>query len=204
VTIVELGLFARKGYEDKLAIAMAGLMSKINNIVESNQFSGRHTVTVIDEAHILVKNPLIGPYLNSITAMWRTFGGWLWLATQNLSQFPDSARELLNQPEWWLMLNTDADEVSQIARFKELNEEEQGLLKSTRKESGKYTEGVVMCKSFKTLFRNVPPSLALALAQTEPDEKAHRRNMMTEHNITELQAARLIAGQIDEKRMKHR
>lgn len=203
VTIVELGLFARKGYEDKLAIAMAGLMAKINNVVEDNQFSGRHTITVIDEGHILVKNPLIGPYLNSITAMWRTFGGWLWLATQNLSQFPESARELLNQPEFWICLNTDEDEVAQITRFKELSDEQQGLLKSTRKEVGKYTEGVVMSKKLMTLFRNVPPALALALAQTEPDEKAHRRHIMNELGIDELAAARHIATEINQKRQRH-
>ena len=204
ITIVELGLFARKGYEDKLAIAMAGLMSKINNVVEAAQFSGRNTITVIDEAHILVKNPLIGPYLNSIIAMWRTFGGWLWLATQNLSQFPESARELLNQPEWWICLNTDEDEVTQITRFKELNPEQQGLLKAARKEGGKFTEGVVMSKNIMTLFRNVPPALALALAQTESHEKAHRRNVMDKHGITELEAAKWIAKAINAKRKKHR
>ena len=202
VTIVEMGLFARQGYEDRMAIAIAGLMNSINNIVESQQFSGRYTITCIDEAHKLVQNPLIGPYINSISAMWRTFGGWLWLSTQNLHQFPEESRQLLNQPEWWLCLNTDEDEVQQIARFKELSTEQQALLKAARKEQGKYTEGVVMSKKILTLFRNVPPALALAIAMTEAPEKAQRHRLMEKHNCSELDAARMIAEKINERRLR--
>jgi len=183
---------------------MAGLMTKINNVVEAGQYTNRSTITVIDEAHLLLHNPLVGPYLNSISAMWRTFGGWLWLATQNLHQFPDTAKQLLNQPEWWILLSTDEDEVNQIARFKSLTDEQQILLKAARKEFGKYTEGVVMSKQLLSLFRNVPPGLALALAQTEQDEKAERMRLANKLGVSELEAAIEIGKRIDAKRGEYR
>jgi conjugative transfer ATPase len=202
ITIVELGVLARKGYESKLAISMAGLMAMINHVVEKNQFTGRNTITVIDEGHILVKNPLIGPYLNSITAMWRTFGGWLWLSTQNLAQIPKSANELINQPEWWIGLCLDDDEVRRIEKFRTLSDDQKRLLSKTRKEIGKYTEGGLISTNLNTIFRIVPPPITLALAQTEPNEKKHRHSLMQEHGFTELEAVFYIADEIAEKRRR--
>ena len=49
---------------------------------------------------------------------------------------------------------------------------------SARKESGKYTEGVLLSKSMEVLFRAVPPSLYLALAMTESEEKKERYDVM--------------------------
>ena len=50
------------------------------------------------------------------------------------------------------------------------------------------------------LFRVVPPSLLLSLAGTEKHEKAARAALMAEHGITELDAARKVARQIDRDR----
>ncbi|MCB1735679.1 MAG: conjugative transfer ATPase [Gammaproteobacteria bacterium] len=193
VTIVELGALARKGYEDKLAVAMVGLMNRIHDRVEANQFDPRQTVTLVDEAHVLLKNALLAPYLTGMGAMWRTFGAWLWIATQNMRQFPESTKELLNLPEWWICLNTERDDVEQIRKFKDLTEEQTALLLSTRKEPGLYTEGVVIARAVSGLFRVVPPALALALAQTEKHEKAARAALQQEHGISELDAAIRIA-----------
>ena len=49
----------------------------------------------------------------------------------------------------------------------------------------------------ESIFRNVPPSLMLALAQTEKHEKAHRMTLMMERGITEVEAAELVAHEID-------
>ncbi|WP_439144563.1 hypothetical protein [Snodgrassella gandavensis] len=68
-----------------------------------------------------------------------------------------------------------------------------------RKESGKYTEGVILSKSMEVLFRAVPPSLYLALAMTEP-EKNERYQLMQQHGISELDAAILVAEMMDKKR----
>ena len=39
-----------------------------------------------------------------ITKMWRKLGAWFWIATQNLEDFPDASRKMLNMMEWWLCL----------------------------------------------------------------------------------------------------
>jgi hypothetical protein len=36
--------------------------------------------------------------------MWRKLGAWLWLFTQNLADFPDTAKKMLNMAEWWICL----------------------------------------------------------------------------------------------------
>ena len=202
ITVVELDLLARRGYEDRLAVALTGLFSSINNQIEHNQYRSRQTIVVIDEAHILLQNPLIAPYINRICAMWRTFGAWLWIATQGIRQFPDNAKELLNQPEWWYCLSMDEDEIKQIERFKSLSSPQRELLLRARKEPGRYTEGTLISPRLVTLFRNVPPALALALSQTEKNEKAARARLMEKRKISEIEAAYQIAESIRTKRSK--
>ena len=201
ITVVELGHYARKGYEDRLAVAITGLMTSIQNRVEAEQYSERQTIVVIDEAHVLLQNPLVSPYLARIVATWRTYGAWLWIATQNLRQFPDSARELLVQPEWWVLLALEEDDVEQISRFRTLTPEQRAMILSARKSPGKYTEGTVLSGYLLNLFRSVPPAIALALAQTEKHEKAARARLQREHGITEIEAAKMIAKQIRESRL---
>ncbi|MCY1188169.1 conjugative transfer ATPase [compost metagenome] len=71
---------------------------------------------------------------------------------------------------------------------------------SARKEAGKFSEGVVLSKSMEVLFRAVPPSLYLAMAMTEPEEKAERFQLMQQHGISELDAAFRVAEKIDRAR----
>ncbi len=201
ITVVELDLLARRGYEDRLAVALTGLFASINNRIERNQYQSRQTIVVIDEAHVLLQNPLITPYINRICAMWRTFGAWLWIATQSIRQFSDNAKELLNQPEWWYCLSMDEDEIGQIERFKSLSEPQRDLLRQARKAPGQYTEGTLISSRLVTLFRNVPPALALALSQTEKSEKAARAELMNERGISEVEAAYLIAESLRSNRM---
>lgn len=200
VTVVELGALTRRGYEDLLAVSMVGLMNRINDRVEAHQHSGRQTVTLVDEAHKFLQNPLLSPYLLDMGAMWRTFGGWLWIATQNLHQFPPEAKALLNQPEWWICLSMDPDQVEKIAEFKVLTPEQRALLLTAKKKPGLYTEGVVMADVVTGLFRAVPPSLALALAMSEQHEKAERAEIRRTKNCSDFAAAQEIAHQLDIKR----
>ena len=53
------------------------------------------------------------------------------------------------------------------------------------------------------LVRFVPPALALALAQTEGAEKNHRLHVMQQHQISELDAALLVARDMTERRRQH-
>jgi hypothetical protein len=147
-----------------------------------------------------MKNPLLAPYVVKITKMWRKLGAWFWLATQNLDDFPEAAKVLLSMIEWWLCLSMPPDEVEKISRFRELTPAQRALMLSARKESGKFSEGIMLSKSNELLFRAVPPSLNLALAMTEADEKAERFDLMKRHAIGELDAALMISDEIDRRR----
>ncbi|MGH8489339.1 MAG: hypothetical protein ACREXS_10885 [Gammaproteobacteria bacterium] len=88
---------------------------------------------------------------------------------------------MLNMMEWWLCLAMESDEAEQVARFRELSPvspAQRAMLLSARKEPRKYTEGAVLGAHFQALVRIVPPPLALAM--TEPEEKAERTRLMRE------------------------
>ncbi|MBB1525372.1 conjugative transfer ATPase [Pectobacterium carotovorum subsp. carotovorum] len=200
ITLVDLATYAREGYNAQLSIAYISLINTVNNIAERDQFLGRPILNVTDEGHIITKNPLLSPYVVKVTKMWRKLGAWFWLATQNIDDLPNAAEPMLNMIEWWICLSMPPDEVEKIARFRELTPAQKALMLSARKESGKFTEGVILSKSLEVLFRAVPPSLYLALAQTEPEEKAERYQLMQQFGIGELDAAFKVAEMIDHAR----
>ena len=200
VTLVDVGTFARDGYSAHLAVAVISLMNVVNNIAERDQRTGRDIVVAIDEAHMVTTHPLLSPYLVRIVKMWRKLGAWLWLATQNLEDFPGEARRLLNTIEWWILLVMPPDEVEQVARFRSVSASQRQLLASASKAAMQYTEGVVLAPGIETLFRVVPPSLVLALVQTEQAEKARREAIRRETGCTEVEAAVRVAEEIDEGR----
>ena len=200
ITVVDLATFAREGYNAQLSIAYISLINTVNNIAERDQFLGRPIINVTDEGHIITKNPLLAPYVVKITKMWRKLGAWFWLATQNLDDLPKAAEPMLNMIEWWICLSMPPDEVEKIARFRELNHSQKALMLSARKEAGKFSEGVILSKSMEVLFRAVPPSLYLAMAMTEPEEKAERYQLMQQYGISELDAAFKVAEKIDRAR----
>ncbi len=200
VTHLEMGILQREGYEDQLTVAYIALMNHINSVVEARQNDERPTLVITDEGHIITTNPLLAPYVVKITKMWRKYGAWYWIATQNLNDFPDASQRMLNMLEWWVCLVMPKDEVEQITRFRSLSEEQRQMLLSARKEGGKYTEGVILTDAMAALFRNVPPALALALAQTEKDEKAARAEIMRREGCSEVQAAMRIAERIARQR----
>ena len=74
------------------------------------------------------------------------------------------------------------------------------MLLSATKTPRCYTEGVVLASRIEALFRAVPPSLYLALGMTEKEEKAARRALMIKHGISELEAAKLVAWELDKGR----
>ncbi len=205
VTIVDMAQAAQEGFADTLAVAYTSLMQTINAVVEREQRSARNTIVLTDEGHIITTNPLLSPYIIKITKMWRKLGAWFWLATQNIQDFPDDAQRLLNMMEWWLALTMPPDEIAQTARFKTLTDEQAHMMLQCRKEPGKFVEGVILSDMVQTLFRNVPPPLSLALAQTEKHEKANRQKIMDEFGLdSEVQAAWHVASQMVEKRRAER
>jgi len=200
VTILEMAILAREGYEDQLTVAYLSMMSHINDLVERHQSDARPTLVVTDEGHIITTNPLLARYVVKITKMWRKLGAWFWIATQNLEDFPDASRKMLNMMEWWLCLACPKEEVEQIARLKDLTQEQRSLLLSARKEPGKYVEGIVLADNLEALFRNVPPPQSLALAMTEKHEKAERADIVRERNCSELDAVHVVARRIAAER----
>jgi hypothetical protein len=202
VTIFEMGVLVKGGYEDKLNVAVVGLLNHIHTLVERCQYQNRPTLVLIDEAHLITTNPLLAPYVVKITKMWRSFGAWLWLATQNMQDFPDASKRMLNMLEWWLCMSMPPKEAEQIARFRDLTPEERALLLAAGKEPGRYTEGVILTPHLKALFRNVPPTLALALAMTEQDEKAERAAIMKANRCSELEAALIVAERLAAQRRR--
>ncbi|WP_422631320.1 conjugative transfer ATPase [Pseudomonas taetrolens] len=197
VTLVDLATYAREGYNAQLSIAYISLINTVNNLAERDQMLGRPIINVTDEGHIITKNPLLAPYVVKITKMWRKLGAWFWLATQNLDDLPKAAEPMLNMIEWWICLSMPPDEVEKIARFRALTPAQKALMRSARKEAGKFTEGVILSKSMEVLFRAVPPSLYLAMAMTEPEEKHQRHQIMQARGIDELDAAFEVAAQLD-------
>ncbi|UZE31684.1 conjugative transfer ATPase [Pseudomonas asplenii] len=200
ITLVDLATYAREGYNAQLSIAYISLINTVNNIAERDQMLGRPIINVTDEGHIITKNPLLSPYVVKITKMWRKLGAWFWLATQNVDDLPKAAEPMLNMIEWWICLNMPPDEVNKIARFRSLTDAQKTLMLSARKESGKFTEGVILSKSMEVLFRAVPPSLYLTMAMTEPEEKAERFALMNARGISELEAAMAVAQRMDQAR----
>ncbi|ONH50895.1 conjugative transfer ATPase, PFL_4706 family [Pseudomonas cedrina] len=200
ITLLDLATYAREGYSAQLSIAYLSLITTVNNLAERDQMLGRPIINVTDEGHIITKNPLLAPYVVKITKMWRKLGAWFWLATQNLDDLPKAAEPMLNMIEWWICLSMPPDEVEKIARFRRLTPAQKTLMRSARKETGKFSEGVILSKSMEVLFRAVPPSLYLALAMTEPEEKHRRHQLMQQMDIDELAAAIAMATQLDRSR----
>lgn len=196
-TILNLGIAGRRGYEHLRTVAYTTFIQRINNLVEANGGDRRQTLVVTDEAHVILGEPQLSLYLSAITAQWRTWGAWKWIITQSLRQIPEDARSVLNLMEWWWCLGLDNDETDSVSAFKGLSAQQKAMLQSTVKEPGKYVEGVVLSDRLSTCFRAVLPALALALAQTDKEERAERVQLMQQMQIGELDAALEIAARME-------
>ena len=200
VTLVEMGTLVQDGYEDALAVAYTSLIDSVQSRGERYQDSGRPLVFLTDEGHLITTNELLGPKIAKGTKMWRKLNTWFWLATQNLKDFPDSMERVLSMCEYWMLLTMDKAEIEEVARFRNLTHEQRLMMESARKEPPKYTEGVLISANGQVLFRNVPPALPIALAMTEGHEKAQRRQLMEQHGCSEMDAAIMVARELEERR----
>ncbi|MEE6047255.1 conjugative transfer ATPase, partial [Avibacterium paragallinarum] len=133
ITLVDLAMFAREGYEAELSIAYISLINHINSLGEKYQHSFRPIVNITDESHIITVNPLLAKFLVKGSKMWRKLGIWLWLATQNMEDFPKEAAKLLSMIEWWELLNLTNDEIEEVNRFRRLSEAQKLMLLSEKK-----------------------------------------------------------------------
>jgi conjugative transfer ATPase len=201
---IDLGMLTGSGNEDMLAVAVLSLLATITALSERHQASGRHTEVWFDEAHYISKTELTVKGFIVGTKVWRKLHTWLTFATQDFSDTSDLARQILSQAEFWILLSMGADESRRVAHFRDLFAEEQRLLTMALKEPGRYVEGVLLSeKCPPALLRFVQPPLALALAQTEGEEKNRRQRLMQEHRISELDAVLKIADEIATRRRRY-
>jgi len=201
VTMIDLADAGLEGNEDILAILYISLIQHVGRIGIRDQASGRDTVCLTDEAHLVLVDPMLLKIMLKATKMWRKIGVWLWLATQSFSDFTDDARRMLSILEWWFIMWMDEDELVQVAKFKGMSDEETGMLRRIRKARGRYVEALVKGASGSSIMRIVPPALSIALAQTDPDEKRERGRLMEKHKIPELDAAMMVAEDIRRSRL---
>jgi len=199
ITRLDMGLMKNEQYGAQLSLAVMGMLNRITHIAETTQYQDRMTIVLIDESHIITKNPLTAASITQFSKMSRKLGTWLWLATQNMADFPNESRKMLSMIEFWIGLGTSENEIDEIRRFKHMTDEEKTLFMSVHKDIPNYVEGVVMSRKVKGLFRNVPPRIALALGMTEKEEKAQRRELMKKYHIDELGAAKLMAEHLNKR-----
>ncbi|RBW47316.1 conjugative transfer ATPase [Psychromonas sp. B3M02] len=201
VTIMDFGLFAQEGYEGQLALSFMTQMQQIISIAERDQYSGRPIIVIGDESHLFLKNELLAPYVVKIGKMMRKLDTWPWFATQNLEDWANDSKKMLSMFEWFIAMACPKEEIEQISKFRDIDDNQKSLLLSCHKMRGLYTEGVVLSKTMPpSLFRSIPPSFALALAMTDPNEKSARKKLMDLHGISELDAVEMISEQIKQKR----
>ena len=154
------GILAQEGYEDKLTLAYVGLMNRIHALIERLQYQDRPTLVLTDEAHLITTNALLAPYVVKITKMWRKLGTWLWLATQNLEDFPAAAKRMLNMMEWWVCLSDAARGGGEHRPLQGAHRGGEAAACSPRARSrGSIPKGWCWGSALAALFRNVPPPL---------------------------------------------
>ena len=193
----EMGTLAGEQYRDQLSVAWLGLINAVIARAEHFQRDSRPTILLTDEAHVITTNALLASYLVQISKLLgRRLGLWIWMATQNMKDFQGESEKMLAMFEWWLCLHVGRSELPELLRFRALSPDQQAMLLSARKLPGCYTEGLLLSDTVEGRFRNVPPALCLALAQTEKEEKAERGRLMAEYGCSELEAALRVAEQI--------
>ena len=197
ITRIDMATLTGPEYKDRLALAYIGLINEAMAMAEANQHDGRPTIMLTDEGHVITTNPITAAYKVLISKLsGRRMGFWLWDATQNMQDYPDEAEKMLSMFEWWICLSVGKKELEHLKRFRALSNDEESMALSARKQSGKYTEGCFLADNIVGQFRNVPPAICLALAQTEKEEKTARAKIMDERQCLEWEAAVISGEQI--------
>ena len=199
---IDLGTLASgNDTKDKLSVAYISIMNQIIARAKRTKHDGRDTIALTDEAHVITTEKLLAQYLVTLAKLLgRRDAVWLWMATQNMADFPNDAKKILSMFEWWLVLYTNKEELKQLEAFKSLSESERKMVLNTRKVPKKYTEGVILADTMTGLFRNVPPAPCLLLAGTEKEEKRERHLVMEREGCTEVEAAFYLADELRAKR----
>lgn len=202
---IEFGFLQEEKYVDLLNVVFITLLSKILAMAEKGKNAGRPTILILDEIHVLLKSKMVSSVLTLISKVGRKFDLWLVPATQNVSDFNSvESKKFLSMMETWICLAFSGDEeIRLVDSFKGLTQEEIDLIKGIEKFPGIYAEGVLLGKRHQGLFRNVPPRICLALAMTDPDERAYRQKVQKELGVDDpIIAIEHIAAQMEKSTQK--
>lgn len=195
VTWLELGVFKddREENEAPRALVFITTMNNTMTMAEKYKSEGRPTIFFGDECHIVTKKPITAACVVQCAKMSRKVNLWIWLATQNVKDFPDDAKKIVSMMEYLFVLYCDVKEREEILRFRELTEGQQRMIGSLKKAKGKYMENVMICNLGSYLFRNIPPREVLALAGTDSEENHLRSKLSQEFDCSEVEASLLMA-----------
>lgn len=195
VTWLELGVFKddREENEAPRALVFITTMNNTMTLAEKYKSEGRPTIFFGDECHIVTKKPITAASVVQCAKMSRKVNLWIWLATQNVKDFPDDAKKIVSMMEYLFVLYCDVKEREEILRFRELTPGQQRMIGSLKKAKGKYMENVMVCNLGSYLFRNIPPREVLALAGTDSEENHLRSQLAKEFECNEVEASLLMA-----------
>ena len=198
--VLDLKVLTKQGYEDILYLTFVGLMNAINNMIEARRHTGRQTIVINDESHIINMVRTLALFKRKSIKMWRKLGCWLWESTQNVKDYPDEAGDILSLCEWMIVLKTTRKEIEAIKKFRDLSAEEESMIESLKTVKGKYAEFCLLGNTVSAPVRSVPPTWYFVMGQTEQNEYAQRMKLAKEHNISEMEAAKMIADQAEIER----
>lgn len=195
VTWLELGIFKddREENEAPRALVFITMMNNTMTLADKYKDEGRPTIFFGDECHIVTKKTITAASVVQCAKMSRKVNLWIWLATQNVKDFPDDAKKIVSMMEYLFILYCDVKEREDILRFRELTVGQQQMVGSLKKEKGKYMENVLICNLGSYLFRNIPPREVLALAGTDGEENHLRGQLSEEFQCSEVEASLLMA-----------
>ncbi len=199
---IEMGTLASGNDKDKLSVAYITIINQIIARAERTQRDGRQTINLTDEAHVITGDALLSKYMVIVSKlMGRRMGLWLWQATQNMKDYKDESEKMLSMFEWWIILYVSKEELEQVERFRQFDDDQRTMLLNTQKQDKKYSEGVAFGGNMEAFFRNIPPSLCFSLCMTEKHEKTQREQIMREKKCSELEAAYHVADLIRQSRL---
>ncbi|MEH6454898.1 MAG: conjugative transfer ATPase [Cocleimonas sp.] len=202
---VELGLAQRDANKDLLALAYLSLMNMINDVAErkASVNDSRPIYVITDEAHLILKDPIIAPIAVKIVRMWRKYGAWFLPATQDIANsFTGEASAILQICEYFIALKPPPDDLDALAVLARLKDTDKALITSARAEKYKYTEGVIINKTRgeSSLIRIIQPSFTLAIAGTEDKEKNERTEISNQYGTRTAGSTLIQAEIMDNKR----
>lgn len=201
ITIFNVGLLSQEANNAQLNVAMLSLLQHINNLSEHFQSDPRDVVSITDEAHLFLNNAMLGKILTRVVKTARKLGHITFFATQDLADLSGESEKILSNIEWFYCLNFGLEEAIKVKKIKNLSDEDVHMMTATRKLDRCYTEGVLVSKKHRIMFRISPPSLMLAVAMTDTSEKAERKLMMQELGTDdELEAVYEFSNHLDKLR----